>query len=166
MWNNSGKANSPGCRYMSVSKILGWLGVSFDLWAGAKYLSFQQLILWKRGEEDRSLRASRNGFMSKETIKMGSSVDGMRWEGGILWVQLLLQFSSMFFETLQMFCSWSEDVHAVWKLLSKNVWLLFSHFSTYQMQWRRNFVSASPFTVLVRSLKFCRYFVHGLKILM
>ena len=61
---------------------------------------------------------------------MGSSVDGMR--GGVF-CESNSNFSSICFETLQMFCSWSEDVHVVWTLLSKNGWLLFSHFSTYQM---------------------------------
>ena len=32
---------------------------------------------------------------------------------GSLWVQLLLQFSMEWFETLQMFSAWNEDVHVV-----------------------------------------------------
>ena len=33
---------------------------------------------------------------------------------GVLWAQLLLQFFTDLFETLQMFSSWCEDVHVVW----------------------------------------------------
>ena len=33
---------------------------------------------------------------------------------GILWAQLLLQFSTNCFETFQMFSAWNEDVHVVW----------------------------------------------------
>ena len=33
---------------------------------------------------------------------------------GTLWAQLLLQFSTDFFETFQMFSAWNEDVHVVW----------------------------------------------------
>ena len=32
---------------------------------------------------------------------------------GTLWAQLLLQFSTNCFETLQMFSAWNEDVHVV-----------------------------------------------------
>ena len=32
---------------------------------------------------------------------------------GTLWAQLLLQFSTDCFETLQMFSAWNEDVHVV-----------------------------------------------------
>ena len=35
------------------------------------------------------------------------------WTVGILWAQLLLQFSVNCFETLQMFSIWNEVVHAV-----------------------------------------------------
>ena len=33
---------------------------------------------------------------------------------GALWAQLLLQFSTDCFETLQMFVAWNEDMHVVW----------------------------------------------------
>ena len=33
---------------------------------------------------------------------------------GVWWAQLLLQFFTDLFETLQMFSSWCEDVHVVW----------------------------------------------------
>ena len=33
---------------------------------------------------------------------------------GILWVQLLIQFYTILYETLQMFLPWSGDVHMVW----------------------------------------------------
>ena len=33
---------------------------------------------------------------------------------GVLWAQLLLQFFTDLFETLQMLSSWCEDVHVVW----------------------------------------------------
>ena len=36
------------------------------------------------------------------------------WTAGILWAQLLLQFSTDCFETLQMLSAWNEDVHVVW----------------------------------------------------
>ena len=37
---------------------------------------------------------------------------------GVLCAQLLLQFYADYFETLQMFLSWSEDMHVVWILSS------------------------------------------------
>ena len=39
-------------------------------------------------------------------------------EMGRLWEQLLLQFYTHLFETLQVFLSWSEDVHVVLGLSS------------------------------------------------
>ena len=52
-------------------------------------------------------------------------------------MQLLLQFLLDSFETFQIFCSWSEDVHVVWTILSNN-FLTFltcehSHLSASQM---------------------------------
>ena len=47
---------------------------------------------------------------------------------GTLCAQLLLQFYADFFETLQMFLSWSEDMHVVWILSSDYFWSLFSQF--------------------------------------
>ena len=35
-------------------------------------------------------------------------------EMGSLWTQLLLQFLTDLFETLQVFLSWSEDVHVIY----------------------------------------------------
>ena len=37
---------------------------------------------------------------------------------GTVWVQLLLQFYNKRFETLQVFLSWSEDVHVILELSS------------------------------------------------
>ena len=47
---------------------------------------------------------------------------------GTLCAQLLLQFYADSFETLQMFLSWSEDMHVVWILSSDYFWSLFSQF--------------------------------------
>ena len=42
-------------------------------------------------------------------------------EMGSLWTQLLLQFLIDLFETLQVFLSWSEDVHLVLGLSSRYI---------------------------------------------
>ena len=49
-------------------------------------------------------------------------------EMGSLWRQLLLQFLIDLFETLQVFLSWSEDVHVV---LGLSFYYSLSTFSTF-----------------------------------
>ena len=90
---------------------------------------------------------------------------------GVLWAQLLLQFCTSHFETLEVFSSWYEDVHVIW------IWLLdyflslfplceFSHFSTSMYrQWvpcERN----SSYNFIPIFLKLCTCFLHGRKICM
>ena len=117
---------------MSVSKILGTYVMT---WCKFRPLSRGQILVFSTTNlvEERRRGPIPTGikkcFMSKETIKMSSSVYGMRGGGGVFCEsKSSCCFSSIFFETLQMFCSWSEDVHVVWTLLSKNVWLLFHIF--------------------------------------
>ena len=43
-----------------------------------------------------------------------SSVRPSTFTLGVLWAQILLQFCTNLFETLQVFSSWYEDVHVVW----------------------------------------------------
>ena len=38
-----------------------------------------------------------------------------------LWAQLLLQFYTKLFETLQVFLLWSEDVHVLWGLSTYHI---------------------------------------------
>ena len=62
---------------------------------------------------------------------MGSSIClslRRRNEMGSLWTQLLLQFLTDLFETLQVFLSWSEDVHLVLGLSSCYLFINFFHF--------------------------------------
>ena len=47
---------------------------------------------------------------------------------GSLWTQLLLQFLTELFETLQAFLSWSEDVLLVLGLSSRYLFINFFHF--------------------------------------
>ena len=49
-------------------------------------------------------------------------------EMGSLWTQFLLQFLTDLFETLQVFLSWSEDVHQVLGLSSLHFFFNFFHF--------------------------------------
>ena len=52
-------------------------------------------------------------------------------EKGSLWTQLLLQFLTDLFESLQVFLSWSEDVHLVWGLGLSSRYFFLSTFPTY-----------------------------------
>ena len=72
------------------------------------------------------------------------------------------------FETLLMFCSWSEDVHAVWTLQSKNFSTCeLSHFSASQMQQVGTVLcECNSYNLSLIFLKLCRCFVHGLKMYM
>ena len=90
---------------------------------------------------------------------------------GVLWAQLLLQFFTDLFETLQTFSSWCEDVHVVWIWLLEYFLSLFplcelSHFSTsVYRQWvpcERN----SSYSFIPIFSKLCTPFLHGLKICM
>ena len=95
---------------------------------------------------------------SKE--KRGDMVFGFPWcvmrGSEFLWAQLLLQFLTDPFETLQMFSSWSEDMHVLFtESLKFFFFSLFSHFNLDFFAWfwvcSGNFVSATPPTVLYRS---------------
>ena len=64
------------------------------------------------------------------------SASQMQWVG-TLWVKLLRQFYFELFETLQTFCSWSEDVHVVWTSTYKYFYFPFfqrSHVSLSHIQ--------------------------------
>ena len=47
---------------------------------------------------------------------------------GTLWAQLLLKFWTDPFKTLQVFLSWSEDVHVLFTESLNYIFLPFSHF--------------------------------------
>ena len=53
---------------------------------------------------------------------------------GNLWVQLLLQFYTKLFDTLQVFLSWSEDVHVLFGLSCRHfLSTLFHFFDVFQV---------------------------------
>ena len=82
-----------------------------------------------------------------------------QWEV-TLWAQILLQFYSDLFETLQMFCTWSEDMLMVWAV-SSFFWLV-NFFSILYNEW----VLCKHNSFILIYLKLCICFVvHVLIIL-
>ena len=80
---------------------------------------------------------------------------------GVLWAQLLLQFFTDLFETLQMFSSWCEDVHVVWILLLDYFLSLFPLCELFRPQCIDSgyLVSATAHTILYQSfLNFAHVF--------
>ena len=92
-----------------------------------------------------------------------------------LCAQLLLQFYADLFETLQMFLSWSEDMHVIWILSWDYFFSLFpqfelSHFlGVFTIKVNRYLVPCvrnSSYSFMPIPLKLHKWFVHGLKICM
>ena len=88
-----------------------------------------------------------------------------------LWAQLLLQFYTKCFETLQVFLSWSDDVHVLIWLTSH---LFLSTFSTFQsclfQVWLvLEYIPCgcnSSYSFPFITFKLCRLVLHGLKMCM
>ena len=87
--------------------------------------------------------------------------------GYLLWAQLLLQFYTDHYETLQMFSSWYKDVHVVFDIIVRLFFYFFYIvnlviFHPQYIDSEHN--SSYNFTPIV--FKLCRCFFHSLKMCM
>ena len=95
-----------------------------------KLLIFPEGLLLSPGEFPSCLKVtnfSSPDISSSGLLKLVCPSVRRHNEMGSLWMQLLLQFLTNLFETLQAFLSWSEDVHLVWGL-SSLFFINFFHF--------------------------------------
>ena len=110
----------------------------------------------------------KNNFFSTTKI-CHFSASQMQWVG-TFWVKLLLQFYFELFETLQTFCSWSEDVHVVWTSTYKYFYFPFfqrSHVLLSHIQWVGTAWVQLPLQYSIPIFcKLCKCFVPGLKMCM